>query len=168
MHAAIQVGIAGGALRDAGEFVRTGPGRSSRPPRRLGASAAAADPHTIHRYGRLATRVRAAEALLAAAAATLDEVTRYPRDADAAARGSLAVAQAKAFGSDVAVEVASDLFALAGASAADERYDLSRHWRNARTHASHDPGRLEVPPRRQLLAQSTSCRRTTGSSDDDH
>ena len=21
----------------------------------------------------------------------------------------------------------------------DERYDLSRHWRNARTHASHDP-----------------------------
>jgi hypothetical protein len=23
--------------------------------------------------------------------------------------------------------------------AADERYDLSRHWRNARTHASHDP-----------------------------
>jgi alkylation response protein AidB-like acyl-CoA dehydrogenase len=35
--------------------------------------------------------------------------------------------------------VASDLFALTGASAADERYDLSRHWRNARTHASHDP-----------------------------
>jgi hypothetical protein len=26
-----------------------------------------------------------------------------------------------------------------GASAADERYDLSRHWRNARTHANHDP-----------------------------
>jgi IMP dehydrogenase/GMP reductase len=23
--------------------------------------------------------------------------------------------------------------------ATDERYDLSRHWRNARTHASHDP-----------------------------
>ena len=22
---------------------------------------------------------------------------------------------------------------------ADERHDLSRHWRNARTHASHDP-----------------------------
>ena len=31
------------------------------------------------------------------------------------------------------------LFALAGASAADERHGLSRHWRNARTHASHDP-----------------------------
>jgi len=56
-----------------------------------------------------------------------------------AARGSLAVAQAKAFASEVAVEVAGDLFSLSGASAADERYDLSRHWRNARTHASHDP-----------------------------
>ena len=83
--------------------------------------------------------MRAAETLLAAAAATLEEVGRQPRDAAAAARGSIAVAQAKAFGSDTAVAVASDLFSLTGASAADERYDLSRHWRNARTHASHDP-----------------------------
>jgi alkylation response protein AidB-like acyl-CoA dehydrogenase len=87
----------------------------------------------------MATQVRAAEALLAAAAGTLDEVTRRPADAAAAARGSVAVAGAKAFGSEVAVEVASELFSLSGASAADERYDLSRHWRNARTHASHDP-----------------------------
>jgi hypothetical protein len=27
---------------------------------------------------------------------------------------------------------------MSGASAADEKYDLSRYWRNARTHASHD------------------------------
>jgi alkylation response protein AidB-like acyl-CoA dehydrogenase len=83
--------------------------------------------------------VRAAEALLAAAATTLEEVGRRPRDAAAAARGSIAAAQAKAFGSETAVAVASDMFALTGASAADERYGLSRHWRNARTHASHDP-----------------------------
>jgi alkylation response protein AidB-like acyl-CoA dehydrogenase len=82
--------------------------------------------------------VPAAE-LAAFDAATLDEVTRDPRGPAEAARGSVAVAQAKAFASEVAVEVASDLFALSGASAADERYDLSRHWRNARTHASHDP-----------------------------
>jgi len=61
------------------------------------------------------------------------------RDADAAARGSIAVARAKAFGSEVAGEVGNELFALSGASAADEKYDLSRHWRNARTHASRDP-----------------------------
>jgi SfnB family sulfur acquisition oxidoreductase len=139
VHAAIQVGIAGGALRDAGEFVRTRARPFFEATRAGWAEAAAADPHTIHRFGRLATQVRAAEALLAAAAATLEEVGRVPRDAEAAARGSIAVAEAKAFASDVAVEVASDLFALAGASAADERHDLSRHWRNARTHASHDP-----------------------------
>jgi SfnB family sulfur acquisition oxidoreductase len=139
VHAAIQVGIAGGALRDAGEFVRTRARPFFEATRAGWADTAAADPHTIHRFGRLATQVRAAESLLASAAATLEEVTRFPRDAGEAARGSVAVAEAKAFASDVAVEVASDLFALAGASAADERLDLSRHWRNARTHASHDP-----------------------------
>jgi SfnB family sulfur acquisition oxidoreductase len=139
VHAAIQVGIAGGALRDAAEFVRTRARPFFEATRAGWAQTAGRDPHTIRHYGELATRVRAAEALLAAAAATLEEVGRVPRDAAAAARGSVAVAQAKAFGSDVAVEVASELFSLTGASAADERYDLSRHWRNARTHASHDP-----------------------------
>jgi SfnB family sulfur acquisition oxidoreductase len=139
VHTAIQVGIAGGALRDAGEFVRT----RARPFFEAACSgwaqAASGDPHVIRRYGELATRVHAAEALLTVAAATQDEVTRHPADADAAARGSVAVAAAKAFAGEVACEVASDLFSLSGASAADERYDLSRHWRNARTHASHDP-----------------------------
>jgi SfnB family sulfur acquisition oxidoreductase len=139
VHAAIQVGIAGGALRDAGEFVRTRARPFFEAARGGWGQRAGDDPHTIYRYGRLATQVRAAEALLAAAAGTLDEVTRRPRDAASAARGSVAVAEAKAFASEVAAEVASDLFALTGASAADERYDLSRHWRNARTHASHDP-----------------------------
>jgi SfnB family sulfur acquisition oxidoreductase len=139
VHAAIQVGIAGGALRDASEFVRTRARPFFEAARAGWADTAASDPHVIHRFGELATRVSAAESLLAAAAATLEEVGRRPRDAAAAARGSIAVAQAKAFGSETAVAVASDLFALTGASAADERYDLSRHWRNARTHASHDP-----------------------------
>jgi alkylation response protein AidB-like acyl-CoA dehydrogenase len=97
------------------------------------------DPHTIQRFGRLATRVRAAETLLADAAREQDEIGRVPRDADAAASGSAAVAQAKAYACEVAVEVATELFAMSGASAADEKYDLSRHWRNARTHSSHDP-----------------------------
>jgi alkylation response protein AidB-like acyl-CoA dehydrogenase len=62
-----------------------------------------------------------------------------PADEHAAARGSLAVARAKAFASEVAAEVTTEIFSVGGASTADERYDLSRHWRNARTHASHDP-----------------------------
>ncbi|MBL7489658.1 SfnB family sulfur acquisition oxidoreductase [Frankia sp. AgB1.9] len=139
VHAAIQVGIAGGALRDAGAFVRDRARPFFEAARGGWVETAAQDPHTILRYGRLATRVRAAEQLLAWAAGELHEIGRRPQDARAAARGSLAVAQAKAFGSEIAAEVASDLFALSGASATDERHDLSRHWRNARTHASHDP-----------------------------
>jgi SfnB family sulfur acquisition oxidoreductase len=139
VHAAIQVGTAGGALRDAREYVRTRARPFFEAARAGWADTAASDPHIMHRFGELATRVRAAEVLLASAATVLEEVGRQPRDVAAAARGSIAVAQAKAFGSETAVAVASDLFALTGASAADERYDLSRHWRNARTHASHDP-----------------------------
>ena len=139
VHAAIQTGIAGGALHDAGEFVRTRARPFFEAARAGWADRAGDDPHVVARYGKLATRVRAAEALLRSAAETLDEVTLRPRDGEAAARGSVAVAEAKAFASEVAVEVASDLFALSGASAADQRHDLSRHWRNARTHASHDP-----------------------------
>jgi SfnB family sulfur acquisition oxidoreductase len=139
VHAAIQVGIARGALRDAQWFVRD----KARPffeAARAGlAPAASADPHTLHRFGQLATRVAAAEALLEHAARAQESVGRVPADFAAAARGSIAVAQAKALASEVAAEVSSEMFSLAGASATDEKYDLSRHWRNARTHASHDP-----------------------------
>ncbi len=139
VHAAIEVGIAGGALRDARWFI-TEKGRPFfEAVRARWTETAGGDPHVIRRFGRLATQVRAAEMLLADAAAVQDEIGRRPADAEAAARGSIAIAQAKAFASEVAVQVASDLFSLTGASAADEKYDLGRHWRNARTHSSHDP-----------------------------
>jgi SfnB family sulfur acquisition oxidoreductase len=137
-HAAIEVGIAGGALRDARAYLRE-KARPSTEAVRAGARDAAGDPHVLHRYGRAATRVRAAQALLRAAAATLEEIGLVPADEHAAARGSLAVAEAKAFGSEVAVEVASELFALCGTSSTAAKYDLDRHWRNARTHSVHDP-----------------------------
>jgi alkylation response protein AidB-like acyl-CoA dehydrogenase len=117
--------------RQGAAVLRGGPGRL--------AQKASDDPHSLLRYGRLATQVRAAEATLQWAARELDTIGLNPCDAETAARGSLAVAQAKAFGSEVAVSVASELFALSGASAADAKYDLDRHWRNARTHSIHDP-----------------------------
>jgi SfnB family sulfur acquisition oxidoreductase len=137
-HAAIEAGIAGGALDDARAYLRD-KARPSTEAVRAGASRAVEDPHVMYRYGRLASRVRAAEALLAQAAQTLSEVGLVPVDADAAARGSLAVAAAKAFASEVAVEAGSELFALCGTSSAASKYDLDRHWRNARTHSVHDP-----------------------------
>ncbi|MEZ0363008.1 acyl-CoA dehydrogenase family protein [Mycobacterium sp. pUA109] len=139
VHTAIEVGIAEGALADAGEFVRT----RSRPffeaVRSGRASTAGDDPHTVLRFGQLSTRVRAAIQLLRWAADVLDDLGLDPGDAAAAARGSVAVAQAKAFASEVAVDVASQVFALTGASGTDRRFDLDRHWRNARTHSVHDP-----------------------------
>jgi SfnB family sulfur acquisition oxidoreductase len=139
VHAAIEVGIAAGALRDGRAYVRDRARPFFEAANAGWAASAGQDPYTIGRLGRLATKVQAAEQLLRWAAATQEEIGRQPADASAAARGSLAVAQAKAFGCEVAVEVSSELFAMAGASAADQRHDLSRHWRNARTHSSHDP-----------------------------
>lgn len=139
VHAAIEAGIAEGALADAGEFVRT----RSRPffeAVRYGqANTASDDPHVLLRFGQLATRTRAAVQLLRWAAGELEDIGLDVGDSDAAARGSIAVAQAKAFSSDVAVDVASQVFALTGASGTDRRYALDRHWRNARTHSVHDP-----------------------------
>ena len=139
VHTAIEAGIAEGALADAAEFVRT----RSRPffeaVRHGGATAAGDDPHVLLRFGQLATRTRAATQLLRWAAEELEDIGLDVSDPDAAARGSIAVAQAKAFASDVAVDVASQIFALTGASGTDRRYDLDRHWRNARTHSVHDP-----------------------------
>ena len=139
VHAAIQVGIAGGALRDLRAFVQERARPFFEAARAGWAETAGADPYVIQRFGRLSAQVHAAELMLADAAATQARIGRIPADEQAAARGSVAVARAKAFVSEVAVAVASDLFSLTGASAADERHDLSRHWRNARTHASHDP-----------------------------
>jgi len=138
-HAAIEAGIAGGALRDATTYLKDQARPSTEAAKAVGATAAADDPHVLHRYGRAATRVRAAEVLLADAAAVLEEVGLVPADEAAAARGSLAVAGAKAYASEVAVAVADELFQLCGTSSTASEYDLDRHWRNARTHSVHDP-----------------------------
>jgi SfnB family sulfur acquisition oxidoreductase len=139
VHASIEVGIAGGALRDGRGFLESKARPFFEAVQSGWGEAAADDPHALLRYGRLATQVQAAEELLKWAARELDEIGLVPADPDAAARGSLAVAKAKAFGSETAVHVASELFALSGATAADTRHGLDRHWRNARTHSIHDP-----------------------------
>lgn len=139
VHAAIETGIAEGALADAAEFVRTRARPFFEAVRYGQINAASEDPHILLRFGQIATRTRAAVQLLRSAAGELDDADLAPRDPHVAAHGSIAVAQAKAFASDVAVEVASQIFALTGASGTDRRYSLDRHWRNARTHSVHDP-----------------------------
>ncbi|MBO9534310.1 MAG: acyl-CoA dehydrogenase family protein [Solirubrobacteraceae bacterium] len=139
VHTAIEVGIARGAIDAAAWFVREKARPFFEAVRGGWAERAGDDPHTVYRFGQLDTQVHAAEALLAAAAAAVDAVPLRPNDERTAAEASIAVARAKAFGSEVAVQVSSELFALSGASAADAKHALDRHWRNARTHSIHDP-----------------------------
>ncbi|NJC74101.1 SfnB family sulfur acquisition oxidoreductase [Planosporangium thailandense] len=158
LHTAIDVGIAGGALAEAVEFVRT----RARPWFESGADTATGDPLVVQRVGELAIKVRAAEALLAQAGRAVD-AARAHLDDDSAATASIAVATAKAYVDPVAVELGGAIFELGGTRSAAEPLNLHRHWRNARTHTLHDPARWKIqhigryvltgqlPPRHGLL-----------------
>ncbi|MGI5200352.1 SfnB family sulfur acquisition oxidoreductase [Spirillospora sp. CA-108201] len=136
MHIAIDVGIAEEALADTVAYVgtRSRAWHAAVPP----IARAGDDPHIIRRVGELTVQVKGAHALMLRAAEALDRCGDSPTEEDAR-EASLAVATAKAAASAAAVQVASDMFALTGASATDERWNLHRHWRNARTHTLHDP-----------------------------
>ncbi|WP_327692152.1 MULTISPECIES: SfnB family sulfur acquisition oxidoreductase [unclassified Streptomyces] len=158
LHAAIDAGIAAGALAEAAEFVRT----RSRPWFESGVETAAEDPLLIQRFGELALRTRASEALLREAARAVDAARADLTD-DTAAEASIAVAAAKVQSAQTAVEVASALFEVSGTRSALNSLNLHRHWRDARTHTLHDPARWKIqhigryvlngtrPPRHGLL-----------------
>ncbi|MCX4912611.1 SfnB family sulfur acquisition oxidoreductase [Streptomyces sp. NBC_00687] len=158
LHAAIDAGIAGGALAEAAEFVRT----KSRPWFESGVDTAAEDPLLIQRFGELDLQVRASEALLGVAARAVDAARDELTDASAA-EASLAVAAAKAHTTAIAVLVADALFEVSGTRAALDSLNLHQYWRDARTHTLHDPARWKIqhlgrhvlngtrPPRHGLL-----------------
>ena len=137
IHAAIDVGIARGALDDGVGFLR----ERARPWFEADVDRAADDPALIQLVGELDVQVRATEALLDAAGRALDDGRRGARRPGAITAARLAVAAAKAHAGETALRVATGIFDLAGSSAADERHGLDRHWRNARTHTLHDPAR---------------------------
>ncbi|MFJ7043569.1 SfnB family sulfur acquisition oxidoreductase [Streptomyces sp. NPDC101112] len=158
LHAAIDVGIADGALAEAVTFVRT----TSRPWFEAEVETPAEDPLLVQRFGELAVRARASRALLREAARAVDAARADLTD-DSAAEASIAVATAKAHAARSAVEVASSLFEVCGTRSALASLNLHRHWRDARTHTLHDPARWKVqhigryvlsgtrPPRHGLL-----------------
>ncbi|MYT71881.1 MULTISPECIES: SfnB family sulfur acquisition oxidoreductase [unclassified Streptomyces] len=158
LHAAIDTGIAAGALAEAVLFVRT----KSRPWFESGVDTAAEDPLLVQQFGELAVQVRASEALLGDAARAVDAARADLTD-DSAAEASIAVAAAKVVAARTAVEVAGALFEVSGTRSALNSLNLHRHWRDARTHTLHDPVRWKVqhigryvlndirPPRHGLL-----------------
>jgi SfnB family sulfur acquisition oxidoreductase len=136
IQAAVDAGIARGAIADTLAFVR----QRSRPWPDSGQARASDDPHTIHDVGDLTIRLHAAEALLHRAGRVLDALPASLTDEDLA-RASVAVGEAKVLTTEIALLASSKLIELAGTQATLAEYGLDRHWRNARTHTLHDPVR---------------------------
>jgi SfnB family sulfur acquisition oxidoreductase len=136
IQAAIDAGIGRTAIRETIDFVRT----KARPWIDSNVEKASEDPLTISQVGDLEIRLHAAEALLQRAARFLDEAEEVPTERTVA-RVATAVAEAKVVTTEIAIRATNKLFELAGTQSTLGKYNLDRHWRNARTHTLHDPVR---------------------------
>lgn len=134
LHAAIDTGIARGALTAAAEFA----GEKSRPWFEARVTRAIDDPLLVQRFGELAVTVSAAESALITAGAAVDAALAA---AERVAAASIAVATAKILADRAATEVSSALFEVSGTRSAAAGLNLHHFWRNARTHTLHDPVR---------------------------
>jgi alkylation response protein AidB-like acyl-CoA dehydrogenase len=98
------------------------------------------DPLVQQVIGRLSAAAFAARATVLAAvdelARTLDGREQKPSQLDAS---ELAAAQAQVVVTKLVVDAAAELFEVGGASLTSEKLAMDRHWRNARTIASHNP-----------------------------
>jgi len=157
LHAAIDAGIARGALQAAVDLVAR-----ARPWFEAGVEHAADDPLVVQQAGEAEVTVRSAEALLGEAARAIRRAEVDLGD-DTTAAASIATAAAKVVAARAAVEVGDVLFELGGTRSTAAPLNASRHWRDARTHTVHDPTRWKVqhigrwvlsdvaPPRHGLL-----------------
>lgn len=151
MHAAIDAGIARGALEAAADFARN----TSRPWFEAEVARAIDDPLLVQRFGELSVTVRGAEAALSVAAAHVDAAMGDDAGAETAAEASLAVATAKALADTAANEVAGALFEVTGTRSTAADLNLDHFWRNARTHTVHDPVRWKYQHLGRALLHGT-------------
>ncbi|MGE8437303.1 MAG: acyl-CoA dehydrogenase family protein [Pseudomonas palmensis] len=138
-HLATLAGIARAALRDATAFVQ-GRTRAFGVP---GQSSPKDDPLVQRVIGRLSSLAYASETLVLAAAEVLERVHQAELN-DSAQEADYVEADIRTFQAQQIVleqvlEVTTLLFEVGGASATSQARRLDRHWRNARTLASHNP-----------------------------
>lgn len=142
IHCALDVGIGLAALDDAVQWARSG----TRPVRESGVDSARNDPYILHTLGDLAARIHGAEALVEKAAGAVDLAARTQLQGLAEGeeleailvKSSIAVAEAKIASTRAALFVCERLYEVGGAATTQSRYNFDRHWRNARTHTTHD------------------------------
>lgn len=132
-------GIARAALEDVVDYVRPRE-------RTFGVVEAAPprfDPLVQGILGQLSSSVFAARAIVRAAAGSLDAAmdgyADGAGDASLFSAAQLDVYRAQQPVIDTVLDVTTRLFEVGGASAVDSGLNLDRHWRNARTVATHNP-----------------------------
>ena len=139
LHAAIDTGIALAALEDGAWYGR----EKARPVPDARVARASDDPYVQSAVGEMAALAHGAEALLERAARILDAATERflaGEESDRAlGEASVAVAEAKMAANNAALQVSEMLYRVGGAGATVRSLNLDRHWRNARTHTTHDP-----------------------------
>ncbi|WP_019410738.1 acyl-CoA dehydrogenase family protein [Pseudomonas psychrophila] len=138
-HLATLAGIARAALRDATEFVQ-GRTRAFGVP---GQSSPKDDPLVQRVIGRLSSLAFASETLVLATAQVLEnvhqaELSETAQEADYV-EADIRTFQAQQVVLEQVLEATTLLFEVGGASATSQARRLDRHWRNARTLASHNP-----------------------------
>jgi len=136
IQAAVDAGIAAGAIQDTIHFVKN----HARPWLDSGQDHAREDVFTISQIGDLVIKLHAAEALLERAAEAVDEIIAHPTEEGVSAT-SVAVAKAKILTTEIAILATNKLHELGGTKSTLGVHNLDRHWRNARTHTLHDPVR---------------------------
>lgn len=140
LHAAIDTGIAAGALTAAVDYLK----HNARPWVESGVDHANEEPHIIKQVGEYAVALRAAESLLRDAARVFDEHELDPENKELQDELILSVATARAHSDSASLKISSDIFSLLGASSSLSKWNLDRFWRNARVHTTHDPIRWRL------------------------
>lgn len=133
----IYLGIALGAFQAAKEYTRT----STRAWLTSGVDQATDDPYILQHYGEIWMNLEAAILLTDRATALVQTAWEKQETLTATERGECAVqiATAKAFVTQVGLEVTSKIFEVMGARSTTARYGFDRYWRNLRTFTLHDP-----------------------------
>ncbi|MFQ4143322.1 acyl-CoA dehydrogenase family protein [Chlorogloeopsis sp. ULAP02] len=142
---AINAGIIRSVLRDATALIRKRP----RTFYHAVAEQAADDPLLQQTIGQISANTFAAEAIVLTAADALDRLPAAKAQGEeaettAALAASLSAAKAKLIVDDLALRSATLLFEVGGASTTKKSSNLDRHWRNARTLASHNPSHFKA------------------------
>ncbi|BAP43166.1 type 2 acyl-CoA dehydrogenase [Pseudomonas sp. StFLB209] len=140
LHAAIDTGIASGALNAAVDYLKN----HARPWVESNVERANEEPHIIKQIGEYAVALRAAESLLREAAQVFDRHNLDPDNKELQDELILSVATARAHSDGASLKISSDIFSLLGASSTLSKWNLDRFWRNARVHTTHDPIRWRL------------------------